>query len=71
MFKSLYNWYMKTFLPYEDSSHPLHYSKPECFISDWIDEEFDNDMIGENYGRKPFNKPTKYKKWGNKWYKEN
>ena len=71
MFKSIYNWYMKTFLPFEDPSHPLHYYKPECPISQMIDDHYDaEDMIGPNYSRKPFSKPTKYKKWGNKWYKK-
>ena len=75
MLNSIYNWYMKTFLPYEDASHPLHYSnykKPKCEISEMIDDYYgiNDDMIGENYSRKPFSKPTKYKKWGNKWYKE-
>ena len=76
MFKSIYNWYMKTFLPFEDPSHPLHhsnYKEPKCPISEMIDDYYgiNDDMIGENYSRKPFHKPQQYEKWGNKWYKKN
>ena len=73
MLNSLYKWYLKTFLPFEDPSHPLHYStyKPECPISEMIDEAYDaGDLIGPNYSRKPFSKPTQYEQWGGKWYKK-
>ena len=38
-----------------------------------IDDHYgiNDDMIGENYSRKPFHKPQQYEKWGNKWYKKN
>ena len=73
MLNSLYNWYLKTFLPFEDPSHPLHHSvyKPEPSISKMVDEAFDaGDLIGPNYGRKPFSKPAQYEQWGGKWYKK-
>ena len=78
MFKKIYNWYMKTFLPFEDPSHPLYSngSTPKdefCQeISDFIDSELEGmeDLIGPNYSRKMGDKPTQYEKWGNKWYKK-
>ena len=73
MLNSLYNWYLKTFLPFEDPSHPLHHSayKPECPISEMIDDHYDiEELIGPNYGRKPFGKPTQYEQWNGKWYKK-
>ena len=73
MFKKIYNWYMKTFLPFEDPSHPLHhsnYKKPKCPIEQMIDDHYDaEDLIGPNYSQH-FYKPTEYEKWGNKWYKK-
>ena len=27
MFDSLYRWYIRTFLPFEQPDHPLHYSQ--------------------------------------------
>ena len=73
MLNSLYNWYLKTFLPFEDPSHPLHYSayKPECPISEMIDDHYDiEELIGPNYCRKPFGKPARYEQWNGKWYKK-
>lgn len=79
MFKSIYNWYMKTFLPFEDPSHPLYsdgsiqYDEGCQEIIDFIDSELDDmeDLIGPNYSRKMGDKPAEYEKWGNKWYKKN
>ena len=72
MLNSLYNWYLKTFLPFEDPSHPLHHStyEPEPYDGGEEDEYDAGDLIGQNYSRKPFSKPATYKKWGDKWYKE-
>ena len=71
MFKSITKWYLKTFLPFEDPSHPLYHSTYEPETCACEEEEYDaGDLIGPNYGRKPFSKPATYKKWGNKWYKE-
>ena len=72
MFKKLYNWYMNTFLPFENPDHPLHYSgEPESELEEWIEEELDyQDMIGPNYSRQMGYKPSEYEKWGDKWYKK-
>ena len=84
MFKKLYNWYMKTFLPFEDPSHPLYsdgsikYDDEMCeTIAQFIDDELEamdheriNSMIGPNYSRPMGGKPFEYEKWGNKWYKK-
>ena len=78
MFKKLYNWYMNTFLPFENPDHPLYsdgsipMDEMSQEISDFIDSELDGmeDMIGPNYARKPFSKPSEYEKWGDKWYKK-
>ena len=48
MLKALKAWYLATFLPFEDPSHPLHSSQPDEFckeISDWVDAE-----LGPEYG---------------------
>ena len=80
MFNALYKWYMKTFLPFEDPSHPLHYSGEttsefeedlDALIEAELGPHPDQDkMIGPNYARKAFSKPFEYEKWGNKWYKK-
>ena len=77
MFASLYRWYLKTFLPFEDPSHPLYSDGSGEFvptqydnemlqeISDWVD-----DRVGTNYERRAFSKPTEYERWGSKYYRK-
>ena len=43
MLKALKDWYLATFLPFEDPSHPL-YAQPDEFcdeLSDWVDAELE------------------------------
>ena len=83
MFKQLKAWYLKTFLPFEDPSHPLYSdgSIPNCNgnydnellqeISDFVEDELDfQDLIGPNYYRQMGDKLTQYEQWGDRWYRK-
>ena len=78
MFKQLKAWYLKTFLPFEDPSHPLYSdgsikydNELEQEIADFVDEELAfEDLIGPNYSRQMGDKPAEYEKWGDKYYRK-
>ena len=78
MFKQLKAWYLKTFLPFEDPSHPLYSdgsikydNELEQEIADFVDEELAfEDLIGPNYSRLMGDKPTEYERYGDKWYRK-
>ena len=75
MLKALKAWYLATFLPFEDPSHPLYSdgsikyeSDLEQFLSDWVDAE-----LGPEYG--PFEEVRPRHKGGmilhtRRWYEE-
>ena len=78
MFKQLKAWYLKTFLPFEDPSHPLYSdgsikydNELEQEIADFVDEELAfEDLIGPNYSRQMGVKPAEYERYGDKWYRK-
>ena len=78
MIQQFKQWYLKTFLPFEDPSHPMYGPNSHAEfvptqydnemlqeISDWVD-----DRVGPNYERQAFSKPTQYGRWGNKYYRK-
>ena len=71
MFKQLKAWYLETFLPFENQSHPLHTPPPydPSTDPDWDDLGTTKDEPN-TYSRIPFYKPTQYEKWGDKWYRK-
>ena len=80
MLKQLKAWYLKTFLPFENPSHPLYCDGSTEYeneflqeISDWVEAEVavqEEIRVGPNYSRQMGDKPTQYEKWGNKWYRK-
>ena len=83
MFKQLKAWYLKTFLPFEDPSHPLYSdgSIPNCIgnydnellqeIPDFVEDEMDFQvLIGPNNYGQMGDKLTQYEQWGDRWYRK-
>ena len=70
MFTRLKAWYLKTFLPFEDSSHSLHTPPPYDPSTDPDRDDLGTEVDTNSYSRIPFYKPTQYEKWGDKWYRK-
>ena len=74
MFKQLKAWYLKTFLPFEDPSHPLFSdggAQYEAKLQEiWDEIETLTDLVGPNYARQMGDRPAEYERWGNKYYRK-